>query len=235
MKAFEDKIVIKEICVGQTNVSPFAREHALANAIPSKLNELKPESDSYILYSDCDEIPIPRALEEIYANPPTEFYRLIGDYFMYSYQHLRLGVEWRGPSFIRYRTMTSSMVTYRRRDFPRWDNSSVHCTYCFPTIAQIIKKLQSFSHIELNKEPYINASYLAACILCGYDFLRKQSLSLYDKAGELEPLDHRAVRFLRKRVPVSDVHLVSRSKVRYWMNWLNCTASVDLNKYGMRD
>jgi beta-1,4-mannosyl-glycoprotein beta-1,4-N-acetylglucosaminyltransferase len=235
MRAFEDKIVIKEICVWKTNANPTAHKFALTREIRSKLDELEPESDSYIIYSDCDEIPIPRALEQMYGDPPFQFYRLVGGYFMYSYWHLRPNCEWRGPTFIRYSTMGSDIRFYRGRNSPRWDGAAVHCTYCFPTIARLIKKLQSFSHIELSKEPYINASYVAASILCGYDFLRKKPLLVYDKAEELEPVDHWAVKFLRERVPVSDLHLASKSKVRYWMNWLNCTASIDLDKYPMQD
>jgi hypothetical protein len=43
-----------------------------------------------------------------------------------------------------------------------------HCSFCFPTMAGIIRKLQSFSHTEYSGENFTDPNYIYARIACGY-------------------------------------------------------------------
>jgi hypothetical protein len=155
---------------------------------------------------------------------------------MYSYQNFKPGVVWHGTAIVRFRVLRSNIAYYRnQRGFLLWPNACVHCTYCFATIADLITKLKTFAHSERNVEPYINASFLAACILCRRDFLDWEPLVPYNQAERFQPLDHPQLAFLRQACPMSDLSSARKNVVLDWMRQMKCRAVVDFEKYGIRD
>jgi hypothetical protein len=100
----------------------------------------------------------------------------------------------------------------------------------------MIKKMHSFSHIELLKEPFINASYIAASILCGFSYIRRQYFNMSDNISGIEEFsyfDDERLKFLGEVDSVRDFYLARRSAVEYFMKNISCIREVNFSSYGI--
>jgi hypothetical protein len=55
--------------------------------------------------------------------------------------------------------------------------NAIHCSYCFGSIREIIRKLETFPHFEYWTGKWVNPNYILARVACG--------LSLFDEKGGL--------------------------------------------------
>jgi hypothetical protein len=119
------------------------------------------------MFCDVDEIPRKSLVM-----------RLDMAVFKYNFRWWRAGAQWahpfvvsdhvvkhRPPSWFR----TASM---RRLVIPR---AGWHCTY-FLTAGDMVRKLESFSHIEFNVPALKRREYIKACMLTGRFFLNTRGL-----------------------------------------------------------
>jgi hypothetical protein len=103
----------------------------------------------------------------------------------------------------------------------------VHCTYCMSDIGSIVRKLESFCHHEFASEPFINPSYILACVECGKAVIPAQADRIRPYKGDVRefvPFDHPATDFLKQKIGFSDSSRASRANVSYFKRLINCTA-----------
>jgi hypothetical protein len=87
----------------------------------------------------------------------------------------------------------------------------------------------------LNQQPFINASYIAACVICGLDFI--QIKPLYPYTGDLnlsELVFDEKMYHLRRRIPFDDMYLAKAAEVIYFLKALDCPIPSDLSRYGIK-
>jgi hypothetical protein len=166
--------------------------------------------DDLVIWSDLDEIILPRSLEWVRANPPAHFYRFLGEMFFYSYRW-RCPDPWQWAYIMRYgsKRPERNWFQYRTPDNPPFEYvpraSLLHCSYCFPKLGLIIEKLRSFSHLEFAQGQYIDHNYVYAYAFCGYSmFGGNYSLVLFDPMGIDFPNDSR-FDFLKMSVGFEDL------------------------------
>jgi hypothetical protein len=120
---------------------------------------------------DVDEIPTRDAIRLVRENPPEHYYNICGLIFHYSYRW-RVG-EWLRTLVIRYGALEGPLDDYKFMPFicklPGILHN--HCSFCFPTIAAIIDKLRSFSHVEYSGGNFTDPNYIMARIICRYGVL----------------------------------------------------------------
>ena len=94
-------------------------------------------------------------------------------YFPYYYHRVS---DWDKSFIVRYNKNMNTLSKYRRMkntknntfiyDFNRTKPLITHCSYCFKTIEEYRYKLQSFSHQEFNRPPYITNNWIFKSHYC---------------------------------------------------------------------
>jgi hypothetical protein len=170
-----------------------------------------PQSDDLVMWSDLDEIPIPRGMRYVIENPPEYYYRFWGHFHFYNFRW-RSREIWKWAYIMRYgaRRRRHSWFGFRAPNKLRWRHipgiSMVHCSYCFPSLGLIISKLISFSHQEFAHEPFTDPNYVYAYVYCGYSlFGGNFSFVDFDPSLGLDlPSDSR-YDYLKHRIKFNDL------------------------------
>ena len=146
----------------------------------------KPTNDDIIIVSDVDEILTRPGLRFSIENPPSsldpphDYYVLHGDYYFPVYFH-RLN-EWDtalifsyrpGISIARVRMNVQNGKVFKYRS-PNNDVFVTHCSYCFRNIEEYRNKLQSFSHTEFNRDPFITNDWIFRSQYCHFTISEKE-------------------------------------------------------------
>jgi hypothetical protein len=150
------------------------READIRNQLIHEMELIElPQPEDLVMWSDLDEIPIPRGMRYVIENPPTYYYRFWGHFHFYNLRW-RSREIWKWAYIMKYgaRHPNHSWFQFRFPNKLRWRRvpgvSMVHCSYCFPSLGLIISKLLSFSHQEFAGEPFINPNYVYSYVYCGY-------------------------------------------------------------------
>ena len=173
-------------------------------------NNFNPTRDDLVIVSDVDEILTRNALRyviehpPISLSPPREYYVLHGDYYFPFYFH-RLN-EWDAAMIFSY-TPGISIAQVRVRvqngqvfklQTPNHEVFVTHCSYCFRTLEEYKRKLQTFTHQEFNKPPYTTNDWIFKSHYCRFTVNAKEKKGIDEPDtdySELIPNDER-VRFL---------------------------------------
>lgn len=155
--------------------SRFKREGHQRDMMMKEIESLGLNEGDILIMSDCDEILTDEGIKYIKKNPPDDYYRVKGAFFYYTlYWHLHN--QWLGAAVINYRKDMKNIEYYRKRTKPKIGIKkkllSIHCSYCFPTMEQVITKLHSFSHAEYSHPPYTNPEYIYGKSICGQSLFR---------------------------------------------------------------
>jgi hypothetical protein len=198
------------------NETVWKREAAARNHLLEGVKHFNPGPDDLILLCDVDEIVTRSAVSLIRYRPPSHYYNLYGYLFHYSYRW-RVG-EWERPMVIRYGSMRLPLDDYKflpfRKELP--GVLHYHCSYCFPTMKGIIKKLQSYSHTEYSGGDFTNPNYIYGRIACGYGIIPPR----YQMPETLRPVD-----FDGERIFLPDDPRLAFYKMRIGF--------VDLDEFGL--
>jgi hypothetical protein len=225
---FRPKMRIFETCAGQKFAfHSWDREAWLRDFLRGSIASLRPSPSDLVLSCDCDEIPTPAGMEWLIAHPPTTWYKLRGLYFIYTFRWWLPSAVWIKPSIVRWGGAPSFQTLRKEGRHRTRQPVLIHCTYCFPEIATIIRKLKSFCHHEFAFEPFTNPSYILAATMCGRSIIPAQGTMVEGYKGnidELLPIRHPALDFLREAVGFRDKDLATRENVSYFLRYLNCTA-----------
>jgi hypothetical protein len=193
------------------NDTVWRREATARNFLLEGVNLYNPNSDDLILLCDVDEITTRHAIHLIRRQPPSHYYNLHGRLYHYSFRWMVN--DWDRPLVIRYGSLCAPLDDYKFMPF-RFDLPGVlhhHCSFCFPTMREILRKLGAFSHTEFSQGKYQNPNYVYARIACGYGVLPNQwkmperlTLVKFDSRAVFLPNDLR-FDFLRQKIGFRDL------------------------------
>jgi hypothetical protein len=146
---------------------------------------------------------------------------------MYTFRWFFPNITWSRASILRWGAGVSFQHV-RKATRPLTPVVSViHCTYCVPDIASIIRKFKSFCHHEYAFEPFINPSFILAAIKCGKALIPSQQDAIVpfpeQRVQDVMPVRHPELDYLRKTIGFSDVHLAARQNLTKFLKYLNCT------------
>lgn len=126
-------------------------------------------SNDLVLVSDVDEIFTREAMRYIIKNPPKTYYYIKGAmYFPYYFHKVE---DWNRAFVYRYdennHHLAKLRLIFNSENLIKGEHEFItHCSYCFRTIEQYRRKLQSFSHQEFNKPPFITNDWIFRSHYC---------------------------------------------------------------------
>lgn len=137
------------------------REHVSRNAmysqvIPFLTGQEEAHTDDVLLVSDVDEFFKPETLKIFRNCIIPDKVTTQSDLFYYSFQWVN-EYNWMHPQATIYRgkdTVLPQDLRGHGTDHMVLRDSAWHCSYCFPTVAEIVKKITSFSHTEFDKPEF---------------------------------------------------------------------------------
>ncbi|KAJ2894874.1 glycosyl transferase family 17 protein [Zalerion maritima] len=164
------------------------RDSTFVQVIPTLPVDQKPRYGDVIIVADLDEIPRPATVALLRSCVFSKRLTLRSRFYYYSFQFLHRGPEWEHPQATYYTSdqETIKPVNLRNgdggvpvaRELEKADlwNAAWHCSSCFNTVAELLNKMASFSHVPLNKEKYRDPKRIADRVRTGSD--------LWDREGQ---------------------------------------------------
>ena len=194
--------VFKEIDFYDANSHNWCIERGHRNYINEKLKYFSP--DDLFMLSDVDEIPRKEVIKEIISNR----YYLNDDFVltaksdMFYYNFSTLSNDaWTGTIFTKVKIAIQNECQHlreKRHEFNSIDNGGWHFSY-FGGIDRIRKKIESFSHQELNKKKYTSIENIIDCIKNKKDvFQRAHNFNDYDFSNFPENLKSIIIKIFSK-------------------------------------
>jgi hypothetical protein len=206
--------------------SGWLRESNLREFLLASIATFQPRDIDLVINCDADEIPTPAGLEWVYKYPPTNFYKFRGYYFMYTFKWWMPCDVWVKASITRWKGVTSLQYFRREGKHRTPGYTLLHCTYCFPEIAGVRKKLTSFCHSEFGKEPFTNPNYIFAAAKCGKGMIPPRTHLLEKWPGDIDdliPFRHPELDFLRDDFGFRNTSETSLPEIHRFLRFLNCT------------
>ncbi|KAG0043912.1 hypothetical protein BGZ83_010921 [Gryganskiella cystojenkinii] len=132
----------------------------------------------------------------------SDLFRFACQFYYYSYEYQHTGPLWHGPVVARYRS-SDYWSQKTRSDDPQakimrdlsgddWreagnkmrglresslatyvDDACFHCSWCFPTIAQVTSKVESYSHFDHNQDQYKSRQWILNAVKEGRDLFER--------------------------------------------------------------
>jgi beta-1,4-mannosyl-glycoprotein beta-1,4-N-acetylglucosaminyltransferase len=162
------------------------------------------------MVSDVDEIPRPSAVRALVANPPRTYVMLRAHFFYYSLRYEGETV-WVRNGVVRYGAIDRELGWYRAaigNVVPGFN--AVHCSYCFGTVREIIRKLETFPHYEYSAGKYVDPHYIIARVACGLSLFEEKGGVFKVREKDLNELDlPRVAEFMGWRLPFTDLHTMN--------------------------
>jgi beta-1,4-mannosyl-glycoprotein beta-1,4-N-acetylglucosaminyltransferase len=192
--AYHDKIILHTI--NETGVpfpdawsrESFAR-NAMFHQVFPMLDELQaPNPGDVILVSDVDEIVRPSVLRALRNCAFPKRLRLHTKIYYYSFQWLSQGRghgEWDHPDATYFdgyadspgkNGTTCTVDPQALRDGPADDevwNAGWHCSFCLPRLADMVAKITSFSHTEMNRAEFREPAQIVRRVRMGLDIFAR--------------------------------------------------------------
>jgi beta-1,4-mannosyl-glycoprotein beta-1,4-N-acetylglucosaminyltransferase len=149
--------------------------------LPFLKHERALNTEDIILVLDLDEIPRPATLILLRNCEFPRRLTLRNRFYYYGFQWLYRGQEWAHPQAKTYRGNDTILPAALRKDvhgINRFKNlgekadlwkAAWHCSSCFSTIQEMLTKLSSFSHVELNKQEFRDKKTIADRVRKGKD------------------------------------------------------------------
>ncbi|KAH6638392.1 glycosyltransferase family 17 protein [Boeremia exigua] len=159
----------------------YQRNAMFTQVLPFLTGDAAPNQDDVIIVSDIDEIPRPATVQLLRECQFGRMTTLRSVFYYYSFQWLHRGEEWRHPQATTYhgpsrtllpaslRELDGSSLSIPSSELHTIWNSGWHCSSCFATIAEMLVKMQSFSHTNLNAERFRSRDRIVQHIREGKD------------------------------------------------------------------
>ncbi|ETN43410.1 uncharacterized protein HMPREF1541_02569 [Cyphellophora europaea CBS 101466] len=180
---FKDKIILHVIDFtnfGNTSeweLESYSRNALYTEVFPTLKDSQRPTHGDVILLSDIDEIPKPETITFLKACQFPERTTIESNFYYYSFQWKHDGKRWLHPQatfFQGDRTIlpqdlrgsagAQSRVIY---------DGAWHCSSCFSTVAEVQKKLESFSHQEFNQPVFKDPAQIVRRFRNGVDIAER--------------------------------------------------------------
>jgi beta-1,4-mannosyl-glycoprotein beta-1,4-N-acetylglucosaminyltransferase len=159
----------------------FQRNAMFSQVLPFLTGDAAPNEDDVIIVSDIDEIPRPATVQLLRECQFGRITTLRSKFYYYSFQWLHRGQEWAHPQATTYHGETRTLLPASLRELDGsaqsipnsekqtiW-NSGWHCSSCFATLAEMLGKMKSFSHTNLNAEKFRSKERIVEHIRNGKD------------------------------------------------------------------
>jgi beta-1,4-mannosyl-glycoprotein beta-1,4-N-acetylglucosaminyltransferase len=161
----------------------FQRNAMFSQVLPKLEGDAAPSTDDVIIVSDIDEIPRPATVQLLRECQFSRIVTLRSRFYYYSFQWLHRGKEWAHPQATTYHGKDQTILPASLRELdgskiadpvPNSDkqtiwNSSWHCSSCFATLDEMLLKMKSFSHTNLNAEKFRSKEWIVEHIRNGRD------------------------------------------------------------------
>lgn len=175
------------------------RNAMFTQVLPFLTNERAPNTEDVILVSDLDEIPRPATLTLLRNCEFPRRLTLRSRFYYYGFQWLHRGQEWAHPQATTYRGDDTILPAELRKGAhginrlknldekaDLW-NAAWHCSSCFSTIQEMLTKMSSFSHVELNKQEFRDKKQIADRVRSGKDLWMRWGEN-YDRVDDNEDI-----------------------------------------------
>jgi beta-1,4-mannosyl-glycoprotein beta-1,4-N-acetylglucosaminyltransferase len=145
---------------------PWVRPQAARDHLLEGVKALNPQPDDLVMIGDLDEFVLPGTVAYLRENPPRTFIRLQG-YGFFASSRLQDRGAWARNGIVRYGAIDHHLSWYRKDAGPRLPGlRSLHCSYCFGRIRDVIRKFRSASHTELSTGKHVDPNYIVARVAC---------------------------------------------------------------------
>jgi len=157
----------------------FSRNAMYGQVIPRLKGEQEAFQGDVIIVSDVDEVPRPDALKALRNCDFPESVTIHTKMFYYSFQWLKRD-DWPHPQATFYNLdktiQPEDLRTAANNAKGHLWNGGWHCSYCFSTVQEMVTKITSFSHAELNKDEFKDVDKIVGRVRKGGD--------MYDRPEE---------------------------------------------------
>ncbi|KAL8951943.1 MAG: hypothetical protein Q9222_002127 [Ikaeria aurantiellina] len=157
----------------------FSRNAMFDQVVPFLDDEKAAGLGDVILVSDVDEIPRPVTLRALRNCAFPRRLTLRSHFYYYGFQWLHRGDQWAHPQATFYEgpDQTVKPEELRGTNDPEADlwNAAWHCSYCFGKLQDLVDKVQSFSHSELNKPEFTDRAKILQRVRHGIDMFDRGS------------------------------------------------------------
>jgi beta-1,4-mannosyl-glycoprotein beta-1,4-N-acetylglucosaminyltransferase len=161
--AYHDKIIRRtmDLTTGAFKNS-WDREAASRNAmydqvVPYLTGDQAANHDDVLLVSDVDEMFKPEVLKALRNCAVPDKVTAVSRMYYYSFQWLQ-EKAWPHPQATLYKganqTILPDLLRKHSGNHFVFEDGGWHCSYCFSTLAEMVKKITSFSHTELDLPQY---------------------------------------------------------------------------------
>ena len=151
----------------------FSRNAMFDQVIPFLDDEQAAGLGDVILVSDVDELPRPDTLRALRNCAFPRRLTLRSHFYYYGFQWLHRGEQWPHPqaTFFEGPDHTVKPQELRGTNDPNADlwNAAWHCSYCFGKLQELVDKIQSFSHSELNRPEFTDRAKILQRVRHGVD------------------------------------------------------------------
>jgi beta-1,4-mannosyl-glycoprotein beta-1,4-N-acetylglucosaminyltransferase len=227
--AFSSKLFPLHFNMSRTDTNTWHREKASRHNLIEGVKLHHPAPNDVCIISDVDEIPKPSAIRFLIAHP-APVVLLAANFFYYSLRH-RARQPWTKIGVVRYGSIDRPLGWFRGmpgvRVLPGIGGN--HISYCFGYLSEIIRKLETFPHVEYSAGKYVDPNYIYARVACGQ--------SLFEKRKRFETIDYHTHELdippeadhMSYRMPFKDLgdFPMNERKIRRWavcpirMDWVN--------------
>ncbi|KAL9601535.1 MAG: hypothetical protein Q9219_002487 [cf. Caloplaca sp. 3 TL-2023] len=157
----------------------FTRNAMFDQVIPFLNDEQAAGQGDVILVSDVDEVPRPDTLKALRNCAFSRRLTLRSHFYYYGFQWLHRGDQWPHPqaTFFEGPDHTVKPQDLRGTNDPEADlwNAAWHCSYCFSKLQDLVEKVQSFSHSELNRPEFTDRARILQRVRHGIDMFDRDS------------------------------------------------------------
>jgi beta-1,4-mannosyl-glycoprotein beta-1,4-N-acetylglucosaminyltransferase len=182
-EGYHNKMILHTLNeTGQTFPDAWSRESFSRNAMFDQVfpslaedDERAPNSGDVIIVGDVDELVRPSVLSVLRHCAFPERLRLRTKIYYYSFQWLSQGRgygDWDHPDATFYTDYATTIRPQSLRDDAAdgevW-NAGWHCSFCLPSLADIVKKITSFSHTEMNRPEIVDPKSILQRVRMGLD------------------------------------------------------------------
>lgn len=199
---YHDKIIYHELQYPKDfnpklswDYEDLQRNALFTQVFPSLIGAQAPTEGDALVVADVDEIVRPETLLLLRACEFPRRLTLRSRFYYYGFQFLHRGEEWPHPQATTYRGSDDTILPddLRKGDgarqwgilapLVRWPekgelwNAGWHCSNCFATVGELLRKMESFSHMLLNAPEYREREKIVDRVRQGKD--------LWDRDGQM--------------------------------------------------
>ncbi|KAH6680471.1 family 17 glycosyltransferase [Halenospora varia] len=162
----------------------FSRNAMYEQVIPDLTGAQQAFQGDVILVSDVDEIPRPDALKALRNCDFPKEVTMHTKMYYYGFQWQQR-TDWGHPQATFFDGEKTILPDALRgtQNAAHLYNAGWHCSYCFPTVHEMVTKIKSFSHTEMDREEFTDRNKIVERVRNGRDMFDRDN-EHYDRVEE---------------------------------------------------